>query len=497
MAKRLFDYVVLGGGSGGLGSARRAASYGQRVAIIEADRLGGTCVIRGCVPKKVTYNLATMFDILREDARRYGIDTHAPASTESAEFSYATFKKMRDAYVTRLNGIYHKNLEKDQVEHIAGFGRFKAGTGLDGGNSPITLEILDKNGAVQEEIDAGKVLVATGGRPHILADIPGAREFGITSDGFFELEYVPKRIVVVGTGYIGVEIGGMLRALGADVHLVSRTDTVLRTFDPALQSFLKESLAHHGVKFVPNTHVVGIKTTNNGATAASFAGSRHLRVALRTNDGKESVMEDVDHVLFATGRGPAVEGMQLPVSVKQTEAGHIVVDGYQATSPTNNIFALGDVCGVAELTPVAIAAGRRLSDRLYGGEQFSASKLDYTNIPTVVFSHPPIGTVGLTEPEARAQYGDANVKIYQSRFINMYYTLTGPNGDLTDKPATLYKLVCVGKDEKVVGIHIIGLASDEIIQGFAVAVKMGARKVDLDNTVAIHPTAGEELVTMR
>ncbi|ORZ36437.1 hypothetical protein BCR44DRAFT_320226 [Catenaria anguillulae PL171] len=486
------------GGSGGLGSARRAASYGAKVAIIEADRLGGTCVIRGCVPKKVTYNLASMFDMLRADARRYGLNTAAPdATVESPDFSYATFKRMRDAYVTRLNGIYHKNLEKDNVAHIGGFGRFKQGTPTTA-DKHVEIEVLDKDGKVQEEIAATRVLIATGGKPIIPAGIPGADKHAITSDGFFELNYVPKRIVVVGTGYIGVEISGMLHSLGAEVHLVSRSETILRTFDHDMQAFLKENMTKQGVKMVYSSHVVDIQQAPQGAKGAQFQAGRNLSVTLRKDgSGELTTLADVDEVLFATGRGPHVEGLQLPSAVKQTKSGHIVVDEWQATGAPN-VFALGDVCGVAELTPVAIAAGRRLSDRLYGGPQFAQSKLNYSNIPTVVFSHPPIGTVGDSETEAKEKYGEANVKVYKSRFINMYYSMPAPDGSMMDnKPATLYKLVCVGPEEKVVGIHIIGLASDEVIQGFAVAVVMGARKKDLDDTVAIHPTAAEELVTMR
>ncbi|KAI9176096.1 Glutathione reductase [Blastocladiella emersonii ATCC 22665] len=495
-AKRIFDYVVLGGGSGGLGSGRRAASYGKKVAIVEADRLGGTCVIRGCVPKKVTFNLAHMFDVLREDARRYGLRTAAPtATTEGGDFSYKRFKEMRDAYVTRLNGIYHANLNKDSVTHIGGFGRFKAG-GAASEEGPITLEILDKNGQVQEEIEAAKVLIATGGRPFVPPSIPGAAEHSITSDGFFELTYVPKKIVVVGTGYIGVELAGMLHALGSHVHLVSRSDTILRTFDHSIQGFLRDAMAKSGVDMVYNSHVTGIQAGGE-PHGEKFHAGRNLTVTLHdSKSGEDSTLTDVDEILFATGREPAVGGLQLPTGVAQTRTGHVVVDEWQATGQPN-VFALGDVCGVAELTPVAIAAGRRLSDRLFGGPQFANSKLDYTNIPTVVFSHPPIGTVGLTETEARAKIGDDQIKVYTSRFINMYYTLTGTDGSLTDKPATLYKLVCAGSDEKVVGVHIIGLGSDEAMQGFAVAVKMGATKADFDNTVAIHPTAAEELVTMR
>ncbi|KAJ3360432.1 Glutathione reductase [Allomyces javanicus] len=496
--KRVFDYIVLGGGSGGMGSARRAASYGAKVAVIEADRLGGTCVIRGCVPKKVTFNLAHTFDVLRSDAKRYGIHAaRLPESTEGPDFSYARFKEMRDAYVTRLNGIYHRNLDRENITFIAGHARFKQPVN-ESDEEGLAVEILDAQGDVTEEIVGAKVLVATGGYPVVPTDeeTKGAAAHGITSDGFFELNYVPKRIVVVGTGYIGIELAGVLSALGSEVHVISRHDTVLRTFDPDMQSFLLESMKKQGITVHHYTHVDSVDGEPIDGDRA-FKEGRNLAVALRdVRDGATNVLDEVDEVLFAVGRAPNSTQLQLPEQVELGRKNYIKVDAFQATAHPR-IFALGDVCGVAELTPVAIAAGRRLSDRLFGGAQFAASKLDYTNIPTVVFSHPPIGTVGLTEPQARKEYGDENVKVYKSKFINMYYSMMGVDNDMTDKPFTLYKLVCAGPEEKVVGIHIIGLGSDEVLQGFAVAVKMGATKADFDNTVAIHPTAAEELVTLR
>lgn len=457
----IFDFIVLGGGSGGLGSARRAASYGAKVAIVEADRLGGTCVIRGCVPKKVTYNLASIMHTLDFDSKRYAFQGESP------KLNYPVFKKMRDAYVTRLNGIYHSNIEKDKISFFSGFGRFK----LNQQSEMVVVEVVNAKGEVTNEIQASKVLIATGGAPHI-PEIAG-NEYGITSDGFFELDHVPKRALIVGTGYIGVEISGILNALGTSVDLFSRSDQILRTFDSSLQQFLSSEMIKDGIRIHYSTQVQSIEKTSTG---------------LKVSFDQKTLETDV--VLFATGRKPCTQHLQLPSSVK-TKNGYIVVDDYQNTNDSR-IFALGDVCGKAELTPVAIAAGRHLSDRLFN---FKNTKLDYSLIPTVVFSHPPIGTVGMTEQEAVNLFGE-RIKVYSSKFINMFYAMNGEDASMDKKP-TLYKLVTLLPDEKILGVHIIGMGSDEIIQGFAVAVKMGALKSDFDSTIAIHPTASEELVTMR
>ncbi|RUS25679.1 hypothetical protein BC938DRAFT_471799 [Jimgerdemannia flammicorona] len=467
--RETYDLVVIGGGSGGLACARRAAGqYGARVALVESSgRLGGTCVNVGCVPKKVMWNTASIAEALH-DAAGYGFDIPAH------NFNWNVIKNKRDAYIKRLNGIYENNLVKDNVEYIKGYASFAS-------KNVVRIQ----NGDETEELEAKKILIATGGRPLIpsVSHVPGA-DLGISSDGFFLLEQQPKKIAIVGTGYIGVEIGGVFNTLGSEVTIFSRSNEILRTFDPIIKDTLLKEMTRQGVKFVPNSSVQELRAV--GPAPAGIEGQgRPVSVQYTTSGEKKE--EEFDVLIWAIGRSPNVEGLGLEeVGVKLGGGGFIVSDEYQNTT-TDNIYALGDVSGVALLTPVAIAAGRKLSDRLFGPARFHNAKLDYNNIPTVVFSHPTSGTIGLTEPDARAKYGDANVKTYVSLFTNMYNAMTD------HKPPTAYKLVVVGEEEKVVGMHIIGRGSDEILQGFAVAIKMGATKADFDNAVAIHPTAAEEL----
>ncbi|KAI8881753.1 hypothetical protein K501DRAFT_222424 [Backusella circina FSU 941] len=462
--KPIYDYLVIGGGSGGLASARRASGiHGAKVALIEAQhRLGGTCVNVGCVPKKVMWNAASVAEALR-DAKQYGFGDHEPV-----KFNWELMKEKRDAYVKRLNGIYERNLGNDKVDHIQGFASFV---------NANTVRV-QKSESESIEIQAKNILIATGGHP-IIPNIPGAHH-GIDSDGFFDLEHQPKRVAVIGTGYIGIELAGIFNTLGTKTTVFSRTKQILRTFDSIIKDNLLKEMQSVGVEFAFDSKVKAlVRDGETGPITVEYEA-----------DGKPSSLE-VDTVLWAVGRAPNIKKLNLEsADVKLNEKGYIVADPYQATT-TEGVFALGDACGIAELTPVAIAAGRKLSDRLFGGEQFKESKLDYENIPTVVFSHPTAGTVGLTEEQARKRFGDENVKTYTSKFTNMYFSM------LEHKEPTAYKLVCAGADEKVVGVHILGRGSDEILQGFGVAVRMGATKANFDACVAIHPTAGEELVTMR
>ncbi|CAG8471680.1 27812_t:CDS:2 [Racocetra persica] len=452
-----YDYLVIGGGSGGLASARRAGSYGFKVGIIESSgRLGGTCVNVGCVPKKVMFNTASVAEALH-DAQQYGFDL-----TSIPQFNWNLLKQKRDAYIKRLNSIYVNNLVKDNVEYIEGKASF------------ISKNVLrvERDGQV-EEIEAKKILIATGGRPRLPSEIPGF-ELGITSDGFFDLEEQPKKVLVVGTGYIGVELAGIFNTLGTNTSLLSRSDEILRTFDPIIKDTLLEQSKKEGIRVLTHAKVKSLSRDSP---------SGPIKVSLTSKETNDTV-EEFDTLLWAIGRDPNVD-LNLDVTgVKLNNKGYIISDEYQNTT-AEEIYALGDVCGVAQLTP-----GRRLSDRLFGPPKFKESKLDYNNIPTVVF-HGTCGTVGLTEPEARKKFGDENVKTYTSKFVNLYNAMT------EQKPATAYKLVVVGEEEKVVGVHLLGRDSAEILQGFSVAVKMGATKADFDNTVAIHPTAGEELVTMK
>lgn len=444
----VFDYVVIGGGSGGVATARRAAEYGARVVLIEAGRLGGTCVNVGCVPKKVMWYAANLAHAL-EDAGGYGFDV------EARGFDWSRLKAGRDAYVERLNGIYAGLLERSGVTLVRGWARFTA---------PGVVVVDDV------EYRAPHIVIATGGEAEI-PDLPGAG-LGIDSDGFFALATQPRRVAVVGSGYIAVELAGVFNSLGSEVTMLVRGSRLLRRFDSMLSEQLTAQMREDGVTIATDTRVKSLARLADGT----------LRV--ECDDGNARV---VDALVWAVGRRPKTAALGLEhAGVAVDGGGRILVDAFQNTN-MKGIHAIGDITGQPELTPVAIAAGRKLAARLFDARP--DSRLDYGQVPTVVFSHPPIGTMGLSEDEARA--GHAEVKVYTSRFNSMYYALT------TRKSATAMKLVCVGADERVVGCHIIGEGADEMLQGFAVAIEMGATKRDFDSTVAIHPTSAEELVTMR
>lgn len=447
--KKDFDLVVIGGGSGGLAHAQRAAEYGARAAIIESGRLGGTCVNVGCVPKKVMWYAAQHADHFGH-ARDYGFDL------DLRGHDWAALKKRRDAYVARLNGIYENNLGKRNVEYLAGSAAFE---------DSHTLKVGDRT------VTADRIVIATGGRP-IVPDIPGA-ELGITSDDFFELEERPERVLIAGSGYISVELGGVFHALGSSVEIAVRKDGVVRSFDRMLGDELMAAMRASGMTVTTRFIPASAERTENGLVVTSTGGKD---------------LGPVDCVLWAVGREPNTEGLNLAAAGVETDAfGFVPTDTFQQTN-VEHIFALGDVTGRVALTPVAIAAGRRLADRLYGGME--GRHLDYSLVPTVIFSHPPMGTIGMTEDEARARFGD-DIKVYHARFTPMYYAL----GE--DKQRSCMKLITAGEEEKVVGCHVIGDGADEMMQGFAVAMRMGATKKDFDDTVAIHPTNAEELVTMR
>ena len=446
--KYQYDLIAIGGGSGGVACARRAAKHGAKCAVVEFDRLGGTCVNRGCVPKKVMWYGAHIAHTLN-DAAGYGFDI------ERQGFDWNKLVTDREQYIRRLNGIYEKNLAKENVEHLNGFGSLV---------DEHTVKVGDKTYTTE------RIVLAPGGTP-IVPDIPGA-ELGITSDGFFELTEMPNKVAVVGAGYIAVELAGMLHSLGADVSLIIRREHFLREFDDILSSTLTEIMQNEGLKIINNSDLKELKS----------AGSA---INLTTKDDRD--LGDFDQVIYAIGRSPLTAELNLQSAGVDTDSrGYIPTDEFQATN-VESIFALGDATGRAQLTPVAIAAGRRLAERLYAG--MSDRKLNYENIASVVFSHPPIGAVGLTEIEAREKYG-SDIKCYQTSFTPMYHAFT-------DHPQkTAMKLVVQGVEEKVVGVHMIGAGVDEMLQGFAVAVKMGATKKDFDDTVAIHPTSSEELVTL-
>ncbi|MCP5327288.1 MAG: glutathione-disulfide reductase [Sinobacteraceae bacterium] len=445
------DLIVIGGGSGGLACAQRAAQYGAKALVVEAQRLGGTCVNVGCVPKKVMWNAAQIAQALH-DAGDYGFEL------EIGGHDWSRLKAGRDAYVLRLNGIYERNLENRKVGLVRGHAVM---------TGPRQLRVGEQVYAAEH------IVIAVGGLPALPA-IPGA-EHGITSDGFFDLPERPRRVAIVGSGYIAVELGGVFAALGTETTLVLRQDRVLRHFDPMLSDGLMKVMRDEGVAFADHAVPKAVHRDSGDAT-----------LRLECADGR--LLGPFDTVLWAIGRDPNTAGLGLDAAGVRTDAqGYIPVDRFQVTN-LPQVYAIGDVTGQAALTPVAIAAGRRLADRVFGG--MTDRHLDYRNIPTVIFSHPPIGTVGLTEPEARAQHGDS-IKVYTSGFVPMYHALT------TRKPRAEMKLICAGPEERIVGCHVLGAGADEMLQGFAVAMKMGATKRDFDDTVAIHPTSAEEFVTMR
>jgi glutathione reductase (NADPH) len=447
-----YDYICLGAGSGGIASANRAAIRGAKVLLIEAKHVGGTCVNVGCVPKKVMWYGAQVAEAMHLYAKDYGFDV------EVKNFDWNTLVASREAYIERIHAAYGRGFTGNGVTLVEGYGRFKDNR---------TIEV---NG---EEYTTDHILIATGGRPSI-PNIPGA-EHGIDSNGFFALDAQPKRVAVVGAGYIAVEIAGVLHALGSETHLLVRKHSPLRSFDPMLSQALVDAMAENG----PTLHTHAVPK----AVEKHADGSLTLQL-----ENGESIT--VDCLIWAIGREPATDKIGLEnTDVKLDERGYVLVDEWQNTS-AEGIYCVGDIiAGGIELTPVAVKAGRFLSERLFGGQP--NAKMDYSLVPTVVFSHPPIGTMGLSEPDAKAQYGDDQVKVYTSSFTSMYTAVTA------HRQACKMKLVCAGPDEKVVGIHGIGFGMDEILQGFGVAIKMGATKADFDAVVAIHPTGAEEFVTMR
>lgn len=448
-----FDYIAIGGGSGGIASANRAAMRGAKVALIEAKHMGGTCVNVGCVPKKVMWHGAQVAEAINLYAPDYGFNV------EVKGFDWSKLVESREAYIGRIHKGYDSGLASNGVTVIKGFAKF------------VDNKTVEVNG---EHYTADHILIAVGGRPSI-PHIEGA-EHGIDSNGFFELKEQPKRVAVIGAGYIAVELAGVLHGLGTETHLFVRKHAPLRSFDPYIVDTLVEVMAAEG----PTLHTESVPNK----LVKEDDGS----VTLHLDNGKT---HNVDQVIWAIGREPTTNAINVAAAgVEVNSSGFVKVDEYQNTT-AKNVYAVGDIIenGI-ELTPVAVKAGRTLSERLFNKELPDDLKMDYSLVPTVVFSHPPIGTIGLTEQEAISQYGEENVKIYQSGFTAMYTAVTKHR-----QPCKM-KLVCAGPDEKVVGLHGIGFAVDEMIQGFAVAMKMGATKADFDAVVAIHPTGSEEFVTM-
>jgi glutathione-disulfide reductase len=445
---RHFDLIAIGGGSGGLAVAERAAQLGRRVALVEPSKMGGTCVNNGCVPKKVMWYAANLAHAV-DDATGFGV----PALRDKTNWSKLI--EGRQGYIENINHYWDGYVEQLGITHIQGYARFI--------------------GAGEVEVDgqiyaAEHIVIATGGRP-IVPNVPGA-DLGITSDGFFALREQPEKVAVIGGGYIGVELAGMLSALGSQVTIVALEQRLLEVFDPMVSRVLMREMEKQGITQQLSFQVSGLVKTDAG-------------IALEGKNGEQ--LDGFDTVIWAVGRAPNTATLELQMAgVEQQRNGVVLTDEYQNTN-VPGIYAIGDTTGRTPLTPVAIAAGRRLADRLFDNQ--TNSRVDYDNIPSVVFSHPPVATVGLTEPQARERH--PQVRIYQTEFTPMRHALS------SDGMSTAMKLICAGDEERVVGIHLIGDNVDEMLQGFAVAVKMGATKSDFDNTIAIHPVSSEELVTLK
>jgi len=445
-----FDLIVLGGGSGGIASAVRAAKHGAKVAVVENKYLGGTCVNVGCVPKKVMFNASTMAEFMHK-APDYGFDPVA------VNLDWSTLVAKRDAYIDRLRTIYNKRFNDNDITHLQGFGRF---------HDANTVEV---NG---QHYRAKHIIIAVGGKP-VMPDYPGI-EHCIDSDGFFALQEQPKKVAVVGSGYIGVELAGVLHQLGSETHLLIRKEKPLTRFDSMLGETLMDIMQHQGILVHQHNRATSITLNSEGKRTIHCASG--------------ATVDDLDAVIFAVGRHANTQGIGLEnIGLVAAGNGTIEVDKYQNTA-IEGVYALGDVTNGPALTPVAIAAGRRLADRLFAAK--SDAYLNHDNICSVVFSHPPIGSVGLSEQQAIDAHGADNIKVYNTKFNPMFDALS------EHKTPTAMKLVTLGETEKVIGLHILGYGADEMLQGFGVAIKMGATKQDFDNTVAIHPTSAEEIVTL-
>ena len=448
-----FDLFVMGGGSGGIATARRAAEYGAKVGIAESDRLGGTCVNKGCIPKKLMV-YTSHFPGQFEEAQGYGW------SPVSSTLDWSKMITSVNSEVTRLNGIYQKMLDNSKVELFPHYAKL-----LDS----HTLEVGDK------KITADKILIAVGGHP-IKPDIPGI-EHAIVSDGMFTLPEQPKNILIIGAGYIGVEFACIMHNLGTTVTQIVRKDKILRGFDEDIRTVIQEEMVRHGINILTHTIPTKIEKTPEG-----------LKVYIQQPDKEAEEMLLVDAVsLAATGRVPNIANLGLENAGVEVNNGAISVNEYSCTSQPN-IYAVGDCTDRINLTPVAINEGRAFADTEFGGKP---RLMSHENVPSAIFSHPEAATVGLTEAEAKSQYGEEEVLVYRSKFRPMYYVLP----DKQEK--TLMKLVIEKATGKVLGAHMVGDYAAEIIQGIAIAVKMGATKADFDATVGIHPSSAEEFVTMR
>ena len=444
---RNFDLIVVGGGSGGLAGAFRAAGHGARVAMLEPGALGGTCVNAGCVPKKAMWLAA-------EVARKLTMAGDLGFATETCALDWPEFIAHRQRYINNIHESYRRRLDEAGIAVLPMRGRL---------TGPGTVECEDG-----VSLSASRLLIATGGHA-VKPPIAGA-ELGGTSDDFFHWTAPPDELAIVGGGYVAVELAGVMQALGSRVSMFVRGPRLLEAFDQELCERLAEDYRHAGVRLHFDCEVESVEGEGD---------RRRVR-------GGGADQGTFDTVLFATGRAPNTDGLGLDAAGVDTDTrGRILVDDRHSTSAAG-VYAVGDVTTDPALTPVAIAAARRLMDRLYGGR---SDTLDLSQVPTVVFTHPPLGKVGLTEAEARTSHDD--VEVYTTGFRPMLHSLA------ESQQRSLFKLVCVGSERRVVGLHLLGDAADEILQGFAVAIKRGITLDDLHDTVAIHPTSAEEVVLLR
>lgn len=443
-----FDLIAIGGGSGGLAIAERAAAHGKRVAIIDASPLGGTCVNQGCVPKKVMWYGAHLAHAAH-DAIAYG------AQVQMQGFDWQKLIQGRQAYTEAINRYWSSYTDALNITHIQGWGKLVDAHHVAVGDTIYQAEYI---------------VLAMGSRP-IVPPVAGA-ELGITSDGFFQLQQRPDKVAIIGAGYIGVELAGVLNALGAKVTVIGLENRPLELFDEGLSIALADSLQRQGIELQMGFAVAALSQHSTG-----------IRVSSRT----ETHLDGFDTVIWAVGRRPNTDNLGLEnAGLQVPRSGIIATDEYQNTA-ISNIYALGDIAGRSPLTPVAVDAGRKLADRLFGGK--TQAKVDYAQIPTVVFTHPPIGSIGMTEAQAKQQH--EKISIYETQFTPMRYALN------TNGLPTFMKMICAGDEQRVIGLHLLGEGVDEMLQGFAVAIKMGATKQDFDNTMAIHPSSAEELVTLK
>jgi glutathione reductase (NADPH) len=444
-----YDLIVLGAGSGGLATAFRAAHHGIRVALLDpALELGGTCVNRGCVPKKAMWFSAQMANA-QQLAVEFGFDSTA------VSLDWEHFRGLRQRYIAGINQRYAKRLKENNIDVVQQAGHFVAAG---------TIELTDGS-----RLTAAHIVIATGARPRRL-DLPGF-DLGMVSDDMFELSAMPRRMAIVGGGYIAVEFAGMLKALGAEVDVLA-SGSLLKGFDAEVVQALTKNMEVQGIRIDRGSDIQSVKRTADG---------------IMLDDAKTGLRGPYDALLWAVGRVPNSEKLKLDaIGLGTDKLGHVLTDAKQNTS-VHGVYAVGDITSHKALTPVAVAAGRRLADRLFGGQ--ADAHLADENIPSVVFADPPLGMVGLTEEQARKQYGEA-ITVYRSEFRPMQWALVDRHEH------SLMKLVCAGEDERVVGIHLLGPGTDEMLQGFAVAMTLGLRKRDLNAAVAIHPTSAEELLSM-